>query len=398
MWKQSTADLNKEITMKNRLTALLLTAVMLLTLTPTFRTSVAEASGIPPRPTGNVEQRIAALRARFPHGAFFSANGRVCTHERREICNNCRLSDTMRSMGYPSSMGIHEAWTCVAFARYAFFYIFGVTADTGGYSGIAPTGSTRITAAQMRIGDVAVWANRHWAIYLGNGRYYQSNIRGTNQVDYNTTFSGTPDWAFRANNYDAVNGGTSNPPNPPEPPNPPTGDFFPRFTGSSESIVDALNSLGIDASFASRSAIAAANGISEYSGTAAQNVAMLNLLRAGTLLRPGRTPPPPEPPVLPPAVCDFTGDCRNCDDCGLLGGRFGFGRVTNNGVRPGVADALQILRFLVDLPTAIHTCNDARGAANIINPGLGRPKIQDALTILRFIVDLPTPLGALYER
>ena len=71
-------------------------------------------------------------------------------------------------------------------------------------------------------------------------------------------------------------------------PQPPvSGEFFPRYTGNSTSIIDALNALGIDSSFNHRAQIAAANNIANYTGTAAQNTTMLNLLRAGTLRRPG---------------------------------------------------------------------------------------------------------------
>lgn len=55
------------------------------------------------------------------------------------------------------------------------------------------------------------------------------------------------------------------------------------------SIVDALNSIGVDSSYSNRSKIAAANGISGYSGTPAQNTNMLNLLKAGSLKKPGST-------------------------------------------------------------------------------------------------------------
>ena len=65
----------------------------------------------------------------------------------------------------------------------------------------------------------------------------------------------------------------------------------PKYTGSS--IVDALKSIGVDNSFSNRAKIAAANGIvssaSKYTGTAAQNTKMLNLLKSGKLKKPGST-------------------------------------------------------------------------------------------------------------
>ena len=62
---------------------------------------------------------------------------------------------------------------------------------------------------------------------------------------------------------------------------------FPAYTGSSPSIVAALSALGVDSSFSYRTRIAAANGVSSYSGSAVQNTNLLQLLRQGKLVRPG---------------------------------------------------------------------------------------------------------------
>lgn len=56
---------------------------------------------------------------------------------------------------------------------------------------------------------------------------------------------------------------------------------IPEYTGSS--IVDALKSIGIDSSKAFRTKIAKANGIENYTGTAAQNKKMLSFLKEGKL-------------------------------------------------------------------------------------------------------------------
>ena len=49
------------------------------------------------------------------------------------------------------------------------------------------------------------------------------------------------------------------------------------------SFVDGLKSIGVDSSFANRKRIAAANGISNYKGTALQNIKLLSMLKKGTL-------------------------------------------------------------------------------------------------------------------
>ena len=75
----------------------------------------------------------------------------------------------------------------------------------------------------------------------------------------------------------------------PQLPEPPIGNYFPRYTGNSTSIIIALDSLGIDSSFAHRTEIANANGITNFTGTADQNTMMLNLLINGILRRPNDT-------------------------------------------------------------------------------------------------------------
>ena len=72
----------------------------------------------------------------------------------------------------------------------------------------------------------------------------------------------------------------------PSAPDDSTGIYFPKCASAFESIVLALQYLGYDSSFAFRAKIAEANGIENYSGTAEQNVQMLDLLKAGKLVKP----------------------------------------------------------------------------------------------------------------
>lgn len=61
--------------------------------------------------------------------------------------------------------------------------------------------------------------------------------------------------------------------------------YYPKCSYTGTSIVDALKSIKIDSSYAYRAKIAAANGIKNYIGTAQQNTQLLDLLRAGKLVR-----------------------------------------------------------------------------------------------------------------
>lgn len=51
------------------------------------------------------------------------------------------------------------------------------------------------------------------------------------------------------------------------------------------SIVSALNEIGVDSSYANRKQIAIRNGITNYTGTAEQNTELLNKLKNGTLIK-----------------------------------------------------------------------------------------------------------------
>ena len=65
-----------------------------------------------------------------------------------------------------------------------------------------------------------------------------------------------------------------------------TGIYYPIYAGNTTSIVTALSSVGEkDTSRTHRTKIAAANTITGYKGTAAQNTTMLNLLKQGRLKR-----------------------------------------------------------------------------------------------------------------
>ncbi|MFG6379686.1 MAG: N-acetylmuramoyl-L-alanine amidase [Lachnospiraceae bacterium] len=61
--------------------------------------------------------------------------------------------------------------------------------------------------------------------------------------------------------------------------------YYPRYIGSSVSIVDGLQSVGIESSFANRQKIAAKNGITGYRGSAEQNNKLLSLLKDGRLIK-----------------------------------------------------------------------------------------------------------------
>ena len=61
--------------------------------------------------------------------------------------------------------------------------------------------------------------------------------------------------------------------------------YYPACDKSYDSIVNALNSIGVDSSKTNREKIAKLNGISNYTGTSEQNIKLLNLLKEGKLIK-----------------------------------------------------------------------------------------------------------------
>lgn len=73
--------------------------------------------------------------------------------------------------------------------------------------------------------------------------------------------------------------------------------YFTACSASYTSIVEALKSINVDSSYSYRKKIASANSISNYSGSATQNVQMLNMLKSGTLINPDISVSVPAQPV-----------------------------------------------------------------------------------------------------
>lgn len=63
-------------------------------------------------------------------------------------------------------------------------------------------------------------------------------------------------------------------------------DYFPQFTGTSTSIIYALNSLHIESGLYNRGKIAEANGIKNYTGKVIQDRELMMLLKEGKLIKP----------------------------------------------------------------------------------------------------------------
>ena len=61
--------------------------------------------------------------------------------------------------------------------------------------------------------------------------------------------------------------------------------YFAKCDADETSIVDALKSVGVNSGFSNRKKIAVANGIENYTGSADQNIKLLNLMKQGKLIK-----------------------------------------------------------------------------------------------------------------
>lgn len=110
-------------------------------------------------------------------------------------------------------------------------------------------------------------------------------------------------------------------------------ETFPACADYYDSIVDALNSIGVDSSFSYRQKIALVNGFTDYSGRSDENLTLLGRLKNGTLLNPdvvkktdsnsGQTRHEVVPSADPEHDHDFTfpnseDECDICKVCGYL--------------------------------------------------------------------------------
>lgn len=61
--------------------------------------------------------------------------------------------------------------------------------------------------------------------------------------------------------------------------------YYPKFKKSATGLVDGLNSISVDSSFAHRKKIALANGYKDYAGTSVQNIHLYTKGKKGVLIR-----------------------------------------------------------------------------------------------------------------
>lgn len=167
-------------------------------------------------------------------------------------------------------------------------------------AGISHIGSTQIKSSASKLYPVSdkshvkngmfIWRQGHVGLIKvdSKGNKYILEAKGT---AYDLTKSKWSDRASHFTYYGEIKGvdyssNKESKPKKDEPKkNKPSKKYYPKYTGKSTSIANALDSMGIDGSKTHRKKIATANDIKGYIGTANQNAKMLSLLKKGKLVK-----------------------------------------------------------------------------------------------------------------
>ena len=196
-------------------------------------------------------------------------------------------------------MGCNGQPWCDAFVDWCFKKAYGTAeakALLGGWSNYTPTSAQYFKNMHQwfttpQRGDVIFFKNSQRICHTGivlevkNGRVYtiEGNTSGGSTLEANGGCVAKKNYPL---GYNRIAGyGRPKYSNTPAAVPSNTSDYYPKYTGTSNSISDALKSLGIDNSKANRTAIASKNGIPNYKGTSAQNIQLLTLLKQGKLLK-----------------------------------------------------------------------------------------------------------------
>ena len=196
-------------------------------------------------------------------------------------------------------MGCNGQPWCDAFVDWCFKKAYGTAeakALLGGWSNYTPTSAQYFKNMHQwfttpQRGDVIFFKNSQRICHTGivlevkNGRVYtiEGNTSGGSTLEANGGCVAKKNYPL---GYNRIAGyGRPKYSNTPAAVPSNTSDYYPKYTGTSNSISDALKSLSIDNSKANRTAIASKNGIPNYKGTSAQNIQLLTLLKQGKLLK-----------------------------------------------------------------------------------------------------------------
>lgn len=232
------------------------------------------------------------------------------TNKKRYTTNNAYNKQPERTKMINNASSDTFGFDCVCLLKGIFWGWNGNKNLTYGGAKYASNGVPDVNANQMyknyctghstnfkkvEVGEF-LWMDGHIGVYIGNGLAVECTPAWKNKVQITAVGNigkkngyNTRNWIGHGKSifidYDVKEisqNSSSNTSKTNE-----TTKYYKKYTGKSNSLVDALKSLKIDYSFSSRKKIAKANGIKLlYLGTSSQNIKLLSLLKQGKLIKP----------------------------------------------------------------------------------------------------------------
>lgn len=109
---------------------------------------------------GGVEQKLEELFEIYPDGSYFSVDGEACGHSSGSTCNNCKMGNIAETnfpeLAAQMNSAYKNSWTCVGFAQFVYFYLFGHEVGKWGNADDFTDIGTDLSAAQP--GDLIVYS------------------------------------------------------------------------------------------------------------------------------------------------------------------------------------------------------------------------------------------------
>lgn len=232
------------------------------------------------------------------------------TNKKRYTTNNAYNKQPERTKMINNATSDTFGFDCVCLLKGIFWGWNGNKNLTYGGAKYASNGVPDVNANQMyksyctghstnfkniQVGEF-LWMEGHIGVYIGNGLAVECTPAWKNKVQITAVGNigkkngyNTRKWAGHGKSifidYDAKETSQNSSSNTSKTNE--TTKYYKKYTGKSNSLVDALKSLKIDYSFSNRKKIAKANGIKLlYLGTSSQNIKLLNLLKQGKLIKP----------------------------------------------------------------------------------------------------------------
>lgn len=211
----------------SRLLAVFLSMLCLLTILPSGLSMEAEAAV-----TGGVQAKISELVNYFPTGSYFTANGKK---NNSHANNNCLYANVVTKNPTIKKMNLNwkisnRSWSCCAWSRFAFRYVFGHEFDENETrKTINSMSNSKLNSffSECKVGDVIKWyysdkskySGTHFGIFLGytkdkkliiydcNWNPKTCNVTYNNPVSYSFLKSNCASITrFRSKSYDKING------------------------------------------------------------------------------------------------------------------------------------------------------------------------------------------------